>query len=368
MPAVLNYSHLPPAVERILDAAHWAPSGDNAQPWSFEVRDADHFDVCVRIEAGNVYEYRHGEPTLISAGTLLENIAIAAPSQGKRARWTYLGLAGGVHRISVQLEEDAASGEHPLFGQIQARAVDRRPYQLRALGAEDRRALRETAGSEFSVEWHESLAARRRIAALTRLATDIRLRIPETFEIHNRIVDWKRAYSPDAIPASALGVDALTVKMMHWTLAKRARTEVANRLGSPFFAGLQMDFLPGIFSAAYFVFRLAQRCADQHEQVNQTLRLGQAVQRFWLTAAKRGLALQPCLATLAFGHYGRAGEAFTVSTGERRKAENLARQADRELSDLPTVGFLGRIGFPRAKLESRSLRRPLAQLVQDPAG
>jgi len=55
-----------------LDAAHWAPSGDNAQPWTFEVQDDRHFDVCVRVAAGNVYEYRHGEPTLISAGTLLE--------------------------------------------------------------------------------------------------------------------------------------------------------------------------------------------------------------------------------------------------------------------------------------------------------
>jgi len=74
---VLNYSRLPPAVERILDAAHWAPSGDNAQPWTFEVQDEAHFDVCVRIEPGNVYEYRQGEPTLISAGTLLANPEIS---------------------------------------------------------------------------------------------------------------------------------------------------------------------------------------------------------------------------------------------------------------------------------------------------
>ena len=106
---MLNYSRLPPAVERILDAAHWAPSGDNAQPWTFEVQDEAHFDVCVRIEPGNVYEYRQGEPTLISAGTLLENIAIAAPSSGKRATWHYPGAEGAAHRISVTLEDDAGA-------------------------------------------------------------------------------------------------------------------------------------------------------------------------------------------------------------------------------------------------------------------
>ncbi len=208
---MLNYSRLPPAVEQILDAAHWAPSGDNAQPWTFEVQDDRHFDVCVRVAAGNVYEYRQGEPTLISAGTLLENIAIAAPSCGERSRWQYQGLAGGVHRIGVTLEDDPSATENPLFGEIQRRSVDRRPYRLRGLAAGDRQALSQALGPEFSLEWHETLAARRRIAALTRLATDIRLRIPETFDVHNKIVDWSRAYSPDAIPSRALGVDAMTL-------------------------------------------------------------------------------------------------------------------------------------------------------------
>ena len=149
-------------------------------------------------------------------------------------------------------------------------------------------ALSQALSPEFSLEWHETLAARRKIAALTRLATDIRLRIPETFDIHNQIVDWKQAYSPDAIPSRALGVDAMTLKMMRWTLAKRKRTEVANRLGSPFFAGLQMDFLPGIFSAAYFAFRFQQRATEQHELIAQLLRGGQAVQRFLADGQQTG--------------------------------------------------------------------------------
>jgi nitroreductase len=362
---VLNYSRLPPAIERILDAAHWAPSGDNAQPWTFAVHDGGNFDVCVRVESGNVYEYRQGEPTLISAGTLLENIAVAAPSHGKRAGWQYQGLADGTHRIRVALQDDPSAGENPLLGEIARRSVDRRPYQLRPLGAQDKQVLSQTLDPEFSLAWHETLADRRAIAALTRLATDIRLRIPETFDIHNKIVDWKRAYSPDAIPSRALGVDAMTLKMMRWTLAKRARTEIANRLGSPFFAGLQMDFLPGIFSAAYFAVRLSQRLPGQ-EGVCQMLRAGQAVQRFWLMATKLGLVMQPCLATLAFSHYGLTDEPFTVSAAERRKAADLARRTGKALIDLQSTVFLGRIGFPqKAKLESRSIRVPLVQLVRD---
>lgn len=361
---MLNFSRLPAAIERILEAARWAPSGDNAQPWTFEVLDEHRFDVCVQVEPGNVYEYHQGEPTLISAGTMLENIAVAAPSFGKRAQWDYQGLSGNIHRIRVVLEDDTGARPNPLFGEIERRAVDRRAYQMHPLPAEDRRVLTEAAGPDFSVEWHEGLAARRRVAALTRLATDIRLRIPETFAIHGRILDWERSFSPDGIPSRALGVDPLTIKMMRWTLAQRARTETANKMGSPFFAGLQMDFLPGLFSAAYFAFRFNRPRARGPEEIRQILTGGQAVQRFWLTASQRGLAMQPCTATLAFALYGAEDASFTTAQNERRKAKTLGVRVERELGDLKTLFFLGRIGFPKAELKSRSLRRPLAELVR----
>jgi len=320
----------------------------------------------VRIEPGNVYEYRQGEPTLISAGTLLANIAVAAPSSGKRSRWDYLGAEGAQHRIRVSLEDDAGASVHPLHGEIERRSVDRRPYRRQSLTLDDKQALAQALGPAYALSWHESLAARRKIAGLTRLATDIRLRIPETFAIHSRIVDWQRAYSPDAIPSKALGVDALTQKMMRWTLGKRQRTEMANRLGSPFFAALQMDVLPGLFSAAYFAFHFQEARATGSAGIRQLLSGGEAVQRFWLTASKRGLALQPCLATLAFAHYGLADEAFTVAQAERNKARRLARRVARDLGDLQTTFFVGRIGYPQAaKLESRSVRLPLAKLVKD---
>ena len=141
---------------------------------------------------------------------------------------------------------------------------------------------------------------------------------------------------------------------------------MANKMGSPFFAGLQMDFLPGLFSAAYFAFHFLAPRATGPAGISQLLRGGEAVQRFWLTASARGLVLQPCLATLAFAHYGLSDEPFTVSQPGRRKAKLLAHRVIRDLGDLQSTFFVGRIGFPQAaKLESRSLRVPLAQLVRD---
>ena len=353
-----------PTLETILNAARWAPSGDNAQPWSFEIADEDSVRLTVHVPPGNVYEYNDGEPTLISAGALLENIAIAAPAVGKDASWRYMGRDAHAHHIALRFADRPAATSHPLLSQIERRSVDRRPYRMRSLTAEDRRALSDSIGPDIAIEWHSSASQRRKIAALCQMATDIRLRIPETFSIHNRIVDWDRLESPDAIPSRALGLDAMTLKIMRWSLAKQSRTNLVNRLGSPFFAGLQMDLLPGLFSAAYCGFRVPARAADASEAATQLVQVGQTVQRFWLTATSLNLAIQPCVAPLAFSHYGATGTPFTSSSRERKTAALLARKTRSVFGQAENLIFLARIGYPHGRPKSRSTRIPLDQLIR----
>lgn len=345
--------------------ARWAPSGDNAQPWTFKVHGNDAVTVAVHVSTDNVYEYRNGEPTLISAGTLLENMSIAAASLSKALRWEYQGFDSGEHRIAVHLTEAAVSEPPALLSQIYLRSVDRRPYQIRGLEGDQKIRLSDAAGPEFPVEWFESFSQRRAIAKLTSLATDIRLRIPETFEIHRSIVDWQRRLSPTGIPAEALGLDAMTLKIMRWAMADRSRNDFMNRwFASPSMAAVQMDVLPGICSAAYFTFRIQERPVDPKAAVSQLLRLGQAVQRFWLTAAQLGLAMQPCVAPLAFAHYGRAGVQFTTSGKDRGTAAKLARAMQDVFPDASNLAFMGRIGWPKGRrVETRSTRKPLAELM-----
>lgn len=325
-------------------------------------------DIGLRVfcDPHSVYEYNSGEPTLIAAGMLLENMRIAAQTLGKRLSWNYLGAEAAVHRLRLRLEDDEARPD-PLYAAVYQRSVDRRPYQLRGLDHASKEALGQAAGDGFAPDWFESLKARRRIAALLGVATDIRLRIPETFEIHRRIVDWNNALSPRGIPSSALGVDAVTVRMMRWSLAKKARTDLGNRLGSPRMASLQMDLIPAIFSAAYFTFRVAERPSDPHQAAGQFFRVGQAVQRFWLTATRLGLAMQPCFAPLAFSWYGRNGIPFTQSERGRLSAGQLAKSMEECFPHSENLVFLGRMGWPRPRRRpSRSTRAELSQLITFP--
>ena len=62
--------------------------------------------------------------------------------------------------------------------------------------------------------------------------------------------------------------------------------------------------------------------------------MGCGIQRFWLTAARLGLALQPILATVAFAHYGECQIRFSSEPGLTGRAETLA-ESFRQALGLP---------------------------------
>jgi sulfur-carrier protein adenylyltransferase/sulfurtransferase len=86
-------------IEQVLDLARWAPSGDNTQPWRFEIT-GDRSCIVHAFDTRRhcVYDLTGG-PSQIAVGAMLETARIAA---------TGLGLRADV----VHLPSDE---EHPLF-------------------------------------------------------------------------------------------------------------------------------------------------------------------------------------------------------------------------------------------------------------
>lgn len=354
---------LPKPLEAILDLARWAPSGDNAQPWKFQILGDRDIEVLIRRTNPNIYEYREGEPTLLSAGALLENIEIAAPRFGLKAHWRYVSSAGGVDRIAVHFSDDDTLPNIDLSAEITRRSVDRRPFKMRSLTGDQKERLASALGEGLHVQWFESLADRRAISGVSGLATRIRLAIPETYPVHRSIVDWESSESERGIPSKALGLDPVTLLLTRWAMTSWSRTRLMNVLGAPTLASLQMDALPGLFCASYFALRIKRQATESTTALAETLRAGQSIQRFWLTASQLGLVMQPCVAVLAFWVYAATGRKFSASLHAQRMAMKLARDAEAIFGPNEEIIFLARIGFPRSKSASRSTRYPLAQLM-----
>ncbi len=355
-----------PEIEKILDLARWAPSGDNSQPWRFEILDEDSLIVHLRAQSDwDLYDYKDGQPTHFSGGMLLETLRIAASQFGRIMLWSHAGGSGLTQQVRVELPKSPGTVEDPLVPTIKTRSVDRTPYARRKLGEADKAALAEALGEELAIEWHEPLGDRLKLARLNAMATDIRLRIEEAFRVHRAMLDWDRDFSPTGIPAKAVGLDAGTLKVMRWGFKDWRRLQRMNGMpGGLLPTILQMDYLPAIFSAALFTIRRVGPADANGSESEALLRIGIALQRFWLVAEHRGLVLQPALATAIFAHYGRHDESFTEDDKVRKRAKDLAGALQQGGYGGDDLVFLGRIGTPKRKgPKPRSVRRPLSELI-----
>jgi hypothetical protein len=317
--------------------------------------------VHIRIPS-DVYDYNDGEPILLSAGCLLETIRIAATGWGRSCSWHDLGRDSDIHRIAVDLPTVRSIVPDELLGFVKVRSVDRRQYRLTQLTAHQREVLTAALGNELEITWDEKPFDRCRAAWINAVSTDIRLRIPETFEIHSRILDWERDFSTDRIPARAIGLDPITARLTRWAMRDSHRVRVLNRLAGTALARLEMDLLPGLFCAAHFTVSGKSAGTPTSEWL---LAGGQKLQRFWLTATSLGLAVQPTLASVCFAHYGQHNRAFTSDQSSRSKAARLARLLQAKSGGTGArMLFRGRIGLPiNRRVASRSTRLCLGELL-----
>jgi len=357
-------------LSRILDLARWAQSGDNEQPWRFEALSETRLVVHFGSDSAySIYDY-DGRPSLVSLGCLVETMRLAASRFGRSMDWRYAASSGGRGLLHVDFVEAPGLVEEPYCDLVDVRSVDRRPYRLRPLTLRQKQTLTESLGEEFSVRWCEGTRERWRVTSVNSAACHLRLRLRETNRVHQRIIDWDRAYSPDRIPVLAIGASALTRPMMRWALADIRRAEFLGRLpGGTFASQWEMEVLPGMFCAAHFLL-LRRNPPAAADRDSATIRAGQALQRFWLTATSLGLAMHPSLATLCFAYYGRMGVSFAADASALPQARRVAARFSRlcALHDAKPdeVFFMGRIGTPQTlPLHSRSIRRPLAELMVD---
>lgn len=347
---------------QILDFARWAPSGDNTQPWRFEIVNDDHIAVHGYDTREHVLYDFDGHPSHMAHGALLETLRIAATRYGLAAEWSRRESTPDTRPIyDVKLSFRDGLAADPLIAFIKTRTVQRRPMRTTALTDAQREALRAAPGPEYTVDFFESYAQRREIASMLWDNAYIRLTCPEAYPVHRDIIEWGAQFSKDRIPEHAVGVDPLTGKLMRWVMQSWRRVDFFNRylLGTvP--PRIQLDFLPALRCAAHVLLR-AQKPPNTLED---HVRAGVALQRLWLTASAAGLHLQPEMTPVIFRWYARAGRAFSTSPSVLNAASALAALFERLAGAGPDDGFVFfcRVGISRAP-RSRSLRRDLGELM-----
>ena len=119
---------------KILDLARWAPSGDNTQPWRFEIVDDRHIAVHGLDTRDHVLYDFEGRASQIAHGALLETLRIAATEYALATRWTLrAGSPDTAPIYDVVLEANKSIAPDPLIPSIRKRTVQRRMMRMTRL-------------------------------------------------------------------------------------------------------------------------------------------------------------------------------------------------------------------------------------------
>lgn len=352
------------AIDAIVDLARWAPSGDNTQPWAFEIRDDNTLIVHGHDTRHDcVYDFE-GRASQIALGALLQSIELAAADHGLRADVGQLPSEDAQYRFSVKLRPDPQVAPDPRTPYIRTRVTQRRPMRTRPLHPRQKEILEEAAGPDFELAWFEQPQERLRMARLMARNGRIRLTTPEAFSVHQQIIEWGETESTTRIPERAVGVDPLTGRIMRWALQSWERASVLNRyFGGTLLPRMQLDLLPAYCCAGHFVLLRREPPREPADQIAA----GRALQRFWLEATRQGLLIQPEYTPLVFAGYTRADTPFTDDPRLVEQARAVTAELEHLLGEdrLGRAVFMGRIGSGR-RPRARSTRKPLSELLREP--
>ncbi len=343
-------------MKSVLMAAIWAPSGDNGQPWTVRPLSTDSFEVDLTRIARNSYNLLP-IPDWVSLGMFLENGRLMAEKIGYDLSYEVMDA----QRVRVTLSPAAGTNVNALLPFIESRSVNRYAYKTGAMTQGFKDDLHAQLDDDVEIFWYESFKERLSIARLMMRATDLRLRMDETYSIHKELIDWSGADSMDKLPMGSIGLTPPSLKMMKWVLDDQARCKRIMKLpAATLMTQIELDLLPGLLCAGHYVMTFNPEKTPK-PQMADYLRAGHSMQRFWLRLTQQGYAMQPWYVAFMFSLYMRRNIAFTARKKQAQRIHD--HLVDDVLGpkniSLEHVFFTGRIGVPKKVNIARSIRKPL---------
>lgn len=353
----------------ILEAARWAVSADNGQPWKFHWRESRLLLLLDSSRADSYFDGRRYAPYL-GFGSLIENICIAARHAGYEPHlklFPDLELEREQVVASVAFTPTTAQAD-PLFPAISERTTNRRAYHSTNIPSEVRTAL--TRSTEdftgFRIALVDDNPLKSRLAAMTAGAEAIRFDFNRK-EVHAdffeclRFTQAQARQTGDGLWTRCLEVgmpEGFALQLLaYWPCAA-----LAARLGAHRAFSRQSVHLLRRTPVLALVISCSHNSLPSE---NDFLTGGRLCQRLWLTATMHGLACQPMAALPLFfvqhacfgdkGFPGQAGKKVGALGQEFNQTFNLA-QGEHLL-------MVFRLGYAQAP-SARSFRRPLTELLK----
>jgi len=345
-------------IEKILEAANRAPSGDNVQPWKFQV--SENF---TRIDLYNLPEkdesfYNFEQvASYIAHGAVLENVLIAARFLGANVEYKLFPDSSNPNLVAQIELSSAPSVVDPLYPAIFNRRTNRFPFRRVKLTEGAIVKLSNTVKNIDNIKI--SLVHQRdRINALAKILMINDRLVFEREDIHSFLFDkirWNQRQvdeTLDGMPVESLGlnfIDKLLFPLMRfWVFVKTSNYFGLSRL---------------IALKCWWNCRNASILGMLSAQGNDKIAFvqgGRGMQRLWLEATLQNLEFQPIIGLTLLIYRLNKDELQEFSSKHRQMVEKAARNLTGQFalteSDTMIMGF--RLGQGRP-VDVKTKRRKL---------
>lgn len=337
----------------VSQAAQWAPSADNSQPWQLAWHDST-LSVSYDEKRVNGRTFSADNPaTLLSMGAVMENIAQAAQACKCPLNWEIESSLNAHNPVYFRaLFDDKAMGEIPVESlRLFSRHTNRFPYHSKPLPKSllaDPNTLKTPRARAIVIDAPNNKI--KDIAQLVRQASEIRFR---TKDVHEWLAKSLR-FDPASVAAGD-GLDVSTIALPPGgsaflrLISDWKRMAFFNRFGA--YKALAMIDANPVKQAPTLLAVLAPN------DFQAILSAGQLMTRLWIDLNAQGIAVQPFYVVADQLHRRRAG---TIPIGMENQADAIFERTKQllQLEDGESLQMLLRIGYPK-KTPVLSHRLPL---------
>jgi nitroreductase len=344
----------------LLEAAICAPSGDNCQPWRFEVGDNEIRIFNLPKKDTSLFNFRQ-RASLVAHGALVENILIASSALGYKTKLSILPDRANPDLVATVELEESAAGDEPLYPFITQRTTNRKLYKPLPLTDAQRQSLASSAKAVGAGEVRlvESDGEKRAVAKVIGLNDRL---VFENRHLHSFLFDHIR-WSDEEAQQTRDGLDIKTLELappdaLAFRLFKNySLLQALNLFGVSKLIGKNAEKL-AMSASAICAIAMSGSKADDY------LAAGRVLQRVWLEATRLGLSFQIMtgitflMQRVADGEIGLLSPEQVTLIGEARLRLTGAFNMTNET--LILMFRVGRNSSPNV----RSMRLPLESVVK----
>jgi hypothetical protein len=335
-------------IEQIIQDGVMAPSGENCQPWKFLVKNKTLHIFNLPKRDVSLYNLNQ-QGSYIAHGALIENICISAKQFGYLVKVSLFPDDTCEDLVASLSFEEADKEEDGLLKSIHTRTTNRKQYDGRKLSDLDKQEL---LGDSHLSEG-DAFIILDEVSSIKKISDAVALNERIVFEnkkIHTFFYThllWDKKDEDKAgffvdtlefLPHQKVMVKAFS----SWKLVSLLNAMVG--VGKLISKDNAKKYAS---SSAFGIFLMQGRSPKDY------IRIGRSVQRMWLSATKKSMAVHPCNGTVYCFDQITHGDKDLFSKKHRTLIEKAYKDILNEVSPQNKgIGFVCRIGFaenPTAK-------------------